>query len=83
MKLTRGKVVGGTAAINGMIYVRGHPADHDGWKASGLLNWGYDDVLPAFRKLESSWRGASDEHGDGGPVGASAPFRQAFTTLTG
>jgi choline dehydrogenase len=67
----RGKVMGGTGAINGMIYMRGQPQDFDGWKAAGCTGWGWDDVLPFFKKSEDQERGPSEYHGVGGPVSVS------------
>jgi choline dehydrogenase len=67
----RGKVMGGTGAINGMIYMRGQPEDFDGWKDQGCDGWGWDDVLPYFKKSEDQERGASEFHGVGGPVSVS------------
>lgn len=65
----RGRTLGGTSSINGMIALRGHPMDYEGWKAQGLDGWGYADVLPYFRKLETSWRGEGPFHGGSGPIG--------------
>ncbi|MDB5527131.1 MAG: choline dehydrogenase [Devosia sp.] len=62
----RGKVLGGSSAINAMIYMRGQAADYDGWKQQGLKGWGWDDVLPIFKMHEDNWRGASAVHGAGG-----------------
>ena len=67
----RGKVLGGTGAINGMIYMRGQPEDFDGWKAEGCTGWGWDDVLPYFIACEDQERGANAYHGAGGPVSVS------------
>ena len=67
----RGKVLGGTASINGMIYMRGQPEDFDGWKSQGCIGWGWDDVLPYFKSCEDQERGADDWHGAGGPVSVS------------
>jgi choline dehydrogenase len=67
----RGKVMGGTGSINGMIDMRGQPDDFDGWKAQGCTGWGWDDVLPYFKKSEDQERGASEFHGVGGPVSVS------------
>jgi choline dehydrogenase len=64
----RGKLLGGTSSINGMMYSRGNAADYDGWARLGLAGWGYEDVLPYFRRSESNWRGASHYHGGEGPV---------------
>ncbi len=62
----RGKVLGGSSAINAMIYMRGQAADYDGWRQMGLTGWGWDDVLPVFRQHEDNWRGAGELHGAGG-----------------
>ncbi|MGR3621437.1 GMC family oxidoreductase [Pseudophaeobacter sp.] len=62
----RGKVLGGCSSINGMLYLRGQAADYDGWRQRGLPGWGWDDVLPYFKKSEDYVEGASDMHGAGG-----------------
>ncbi|MET3896864.1 choline dehydrogenase [Devosia sp. UYZn731] len=62
----RGKVLGGCSSINGMIYMRGQAADYDGWRQMGNAGWGWDDVLPYFRKSEHHHGGASDGHGADG-----------------
>jgi len=67
----RGKVLGGTSSINGMIYMRGNSADYDRWRQMGNEGWSYDDVLPYFRKAEDNERGASEYHGSGGPLRVS------------
>jgi choline dehydrogenase len=67
----RGKVMGGTGAINGMIYMRGQPEDFDGWQERGCPGWGWNDVLPYFKKSEDQERGPSEFHGIGGPVSVS------------
>ncbi|MCL7466118.1 GMC family oxidoreductase N-terminal domain-containing protein [Phaeovulum sp. NW3] len=67
----RGKVLGGTSAINGMLYIRGHREDYDGWRQMGNPGWGWDDVLPYFRKAEDNTRGADAFHGTGGPLTVS------------
>jgi choline dehydrogenase len=63
----RGKVLGGSSAINAMIYIRGNRADYDDWRAMGNEGWGFDDVLPWFKKSEDQENGASEYHGAGGP----------------
>ncbi len=62
----RGRVLGGSSAINGMIYMRGQAADYDGWKAAGNAGWGWDDVLPIFKHMEDHHAGASPYHGASG-----------------
>ncbi len=62
----RGKVIGGSSAINAMIYMRGQAGDYDAWRDLGLTGWGWDDVLPFFKAHEDHYRGASDVHGSGG-----------------
>jgi len=64
----RGKVLGGSSSINAMIYVRGNRADYDGWRDLGNEGWGFDDVLPYFKRAENQARGASEFHGTGGPL---------------
>jgi choline dehydrogenase len=66
----RGKVLGGSSSINGMLYVRGNPADYDGWAQRGCTGWGYDDVLPYFMKSEDFRGDGSDEkyRSKGGPL---------------
>ena len=62
----RGRTLGGCSSINGMIYMRGQAADYDHWRQLGNAGWGWDDVLPYFRKSEDHSRGADDMHGAGG-----------------
>ncbi|HKF20510.1 MAG TPA: choline dehydrogenase [Candidatus Angelobacter sp.] len=64
----RGKVLGGSSSLNAMIYIRGHRHDYDHWRDLGNTGWGYDDVLPYFKKSEDNERGASEYHGAGGPL---------------
>ncbi len=65
----RGKVLGGSSSINGMLYVRGNPADYDGWAQMGCRGWSFDDVLPFFRKSEHYVQGGDQEfRGHGGPL---------------
>src|SRR4051794_30058464 len=66
--LRRGKTLGGTSSINGMIFARGNRRDYDLWRQQGLAGWSYADVLPYFKRLESSWRGESEYHGGSGPI---------------
>jgi choline dehydrogenase len=67
----RGKVLGGSSSINGLIYIRGQSQDFDLWRQLGNAGWSYDDVLPYFRKAEDQERGADIFHGAGGPLGVS------------
>jgi choline dehydrogenase len=67
----RGKVLGGSSSINGLLYVRGQHEDYDRWRQHGNSGWGYDDVLPYFKKAEHQQRGADDFHGVGGPLPVS------------
>jgi len=62
----RGKTLGGSSALNGMIYVRGHASDYDTWAYAGNPGWAYEDVLPYFKKSEDFDRGANEFHGEGG-----------------
>ena len=62
----RGKVLGGCSSINGMIYMRGQAADYDGWRQMGNRGWGWDDVLPYFRKSENHFDGETEHHGGDG-----------------
>ncbi|MFZ7093190.1 GMC family oxidoreductase [Primorskyibacter sp. 2E233] len=62
----RGKVLGGCSSINGMLYLRGQAADYDGWRQMGLPGWGWDDVLPYFKRSEDYVEGPSEMHGAGG-----------------
>src|SRR6056297_3196981 len=64
----RGKVLGGSSSINAMVYIRGQPRDFEDWKAMGNPGWGWDDVLPYFRKSETNDRGGDAWRGDSGPV---------------
>lgn len=69
----RGKVLGGSSALNGLLYVRGQAEDYDRWRQMGNAGWGWDDVLPYFRRSEGNERGADDLHGADGPLGVSNP----------
>jgi choline dehydrogenase len=66
-----GKMLGGTSSLNGMVYMRGTPADYDGWRQRGCVGWDYASVLPFFRKAEDQERGADEFHGVGGPLRVS------------
>src|SRR5665647_474542 len=67
----RGKVLGGSSSINGLLYVRGQHEDYDRWRQRGNLGWGYDDVLPYFKKAENQERGGDEFHGADGPLPVS------------
>ncbi|MCW5711177.1 GMC family oxidoreductase N-terminal domain-containing protein [Shinella sp.] len=64
----RGKVVGGSSSINAMVFIRGQAEDFDGWRALGNPGWGYQDVLPLFRRMEDNAAGADEWRGKGGPL---------------
>lgn len=67
----RGKGLGGSSAINAMLYIRGHKSDYDDWAAQGCEGWSWDDVLPVFKKAENNERGGDDLHGAEGPLQVS------------
>ncbi|MCB4821426.1 GMC family oxidoreductase [Roseicella aerolata] len=67
----RGRTLGGTSSINGMVYMRGHPRDYDEWRQRGCTGWDWDSVLPFFRKAENQQHGANEFHGTGGPLEVS------------
>lgn len=67
----RGKVLGGSSSINGLLYIRGQQADYDGWRQLGCEGWSWDDVLPYFRRAEHQERGADRWHATGGPLNVS------------
>ena len=67
----RGKMLGGTSSLNGMVYMRGTAQDYDGWRQRGCVGWDYQSVLPFFRKAEDQERGESEFHGVGGPLRVS------------
>ena len=85
--LPRGKVLGGTTAINGMLYIRGTPPDYDGWRDAGNPGWGWTDVLPYFIRAENNIRGANAFHGAEGPLSVSDiprdPLSDAFLRASG
>src|SRR5690348_7413756 len=79
----RGKVLGGSSSINGLLYVRGQHEDYDRWRQRGNTGWGFEDVLPYFKKAENQCRGGDDYHGSGGPLSVSDwrhddPLSEAF-----
>ena len=67
----RGKVLGGSSSLNGLLYVRGQPEDYDRWRQMGNTGWGWDDVLPLFKRSQHQERGADDFHGTEGPLWVS------------
>jgi choline dehydrogenase len=71
LKWPRGKVLGGSSSINGLLYVRGQRQDYDRWAELGCTGWNYEDVLPYFRRAENQSRGADEFHGTGGPLQVS------------
>lgn len=80
LPLPRGRVLGGCSTTNGMIYMRGHARDYDEWRDLGCPGWGYEDVLPYFRRMESSWRGAGPHHGGDGPLSVTPVRHPALLT---
>lgn len=81
--MPRGKTLGGSSSINGMLYLRGQPDDFDDWQALGNRNWGFESVLPYFMRAEDNENGADEYHGVGGPLAVSNlrdrhPLSEAF-----
>jgi choline dehydrogenase len=79
----RGRGLGGSSTINGMIYIRGNARDYDGWAETGLAGWSFADVLPYFKTSEGSWRGTGPYHSADGPLktsraGNHGPLDDAF-----
>ncbi len=68
LALLAGRVMGGSSSLNGMLYMRGHPADYDEWRERGCAGWSHDELLPYFKRAENSWHGAGQRHGDNGPI---------------
>jgi choline dehydrogenase len=68
LAIPRGRTLGGSSSINAMIAIRGHRRDYDRWREQGLDGWSYAEVLPYFKRLETSWRGPGPWHGGSGPV---------------
>lgn len=84
----RGKVLGGSSSINGLIYMRGQREDYDHWRQLGNVGWSYDDVLPYFKRAEDQARGADAFHGAGGPLAVADqsephPLCDAFIAAAG
>ena len=81
--LPRGKLLGGSSSINGMLYGRGHPQDYQEWSRLGAGGWGFAEVLPYFLRAEANWRGASRFHGGDGPLTVSrhTTYRVIFDAL--
>jgi choline dehydrogenase len=71
MHTPRGKVLGGSSSINGLVYIRGNPQDFERWQSEGAAGWGYADVLPYFRRAEKRAEGGNDYRGDAGPLETS------------
>jgi choline dehydrogenase len=69
--LPRGRTLGGSSSTNAMVYVRGNRLDYDGWRDAGCAGWGYDELLPYFKRSEDNERGESYYHGIGGPLAVS------------
>ncbi len=69
----RGRGVGGSSLINAMVYIRGQKEDYDGWAAAGCTGWGWDDLLPYFKRSENNERGGDAFHGTGGPLNVADP----------
>lgn len=80
MHVPQGKTLGGSSSVNAMIYIRGQGADYDAWRDAGCPGWGYDDVLPVFRRSEANQRLAGRYHGTDGPLRVSdTPFRHPLS----
>ena len=73
----RGKVLGGSSSINGLLYIRGQHADYDGWRQLGCEGWGWDDVLPYFRRSQHQERGGDALHATGGAAECVGRHRKA------
>ncbi len=69
----RGKTLGGSSSINGMVFIRGHAMDFDGWRQAGCVGWGYEDVLPYFKRMENYSAGDDAFRGSGGPLNVQRP----------
>jgi choline dehydrogenase len=82
LPFTRGKVVGGSSSINGMIYIRGHERNYDEWAAAGCEGWSYRAVLPFFKKLEAHEDGETSFHGASGPVRVTRPPKDQISPVS-
>ena len=90
MYYPRGKVLGGSSTINGLVLLRGNRGDYDGWAQSGATGWSFDDCLPYFRKMERHPQGDTEYHGGAGPIGVTtaplvdqmSPIGQAWFKAT-
>ena len=80
IKLHRGKVVGGSSAVNGTIALRGVPSDFEAWVAAGCDEWSYEDVLPYYRRLEDDPEGG-DFHGTNGPIPIERPSKEEWQPI--
>ena len=81
MHCPRGKVMGGSSSINGMVYVRGHARDFDQWEEKGAAGWSYKDCLPYFKRSETWYKGEDDYRGGNGPVATSNGNNMKFNPL--
>jgi len=82
VKHDRGKTLGGSSSINGMVCIRGHAGDYDGWRQKGCTGWSYADVLPYFKRLESYEGGGDLYRGDAGPMRVARPDRARLHPLS-
>ncbi|MBI2993811.1 MAG: GMC family oxidoreductase N-terminal domain-containing protein, partial [Gammaproteobacteria bacterium] len=73
IEIPRGRTLGGSSTINGMVYARGHRLDYDDWAKQGLKGWSYREVLPYFKRSEKSWLGEGRYHGGAGPMDVVVP----------
>ena len=78
-----GRVLGGTSSINGMVYMRGHPADYDEWHQLGCTGWNWESVLSYFKRAEDQERGADEFHGVAGPLRVSDPLVRGSWQIVG
>jgi len=82
LPLPRGRLLGGSSSVNGTMYIRGAAADYDAWRDAGLAGWGYEDVLPYFKRIEAHWRGEGPEHGGSGPLSVMPLAKDPLLTPT-